>query len=196
MLVALGLWDASLAQAIAAEVTERHMAHCQEAERHGRSASEQQRRRHWCSTAQAARAKMNAIEKDALIALLLLRGGDVALRDYLVQPRLCGACMNVQESLVACRHNCGRQLCLKCRSEDDTCSNLGICNTPHPTAGRAAIKLLPKESELVSQWQMAEKHFDLHNQHVGRGHRQEDQTRNPSNQASSRRPNYRYSFQI
>ena len=111
-------WDPSIPQAMAAQVAERELASDQEAERHCRHASEQQQ--HWHSIARAERANMNSIEKEVLTALLLLPRGSEMLGRCLADPLLCGACLMLQEQLVACGHNCGRQLCQECRSEDNT----------------------------------------------------------------------------
>ena len=62
----------------------------------------------------------STIEKEALTALLLLPRGSGMLGRCLADPLLCGACLILQEQLVACGHNCSRQLCQECRSEDKT----------------------------------------------------------------------------
>lgn len=173
-MVALGHWDASLAQALAAEVAERHLAHDQDAEHHRQHASGQPQQ-HLCSIARAARSNIITIEKEALTELLLQSGGAETLGNYLVEPRLCGACLNLWDSLVPCRHNCGRQLCHSCRSEDNTCSNVSLCNQPHPSPSRAAIKLLPENSQIVSRWQIAVERASMCAQQVGQGSRRADQ---------------------
>ena len=180
--MALGCWDASLAQALAAQVAERHLSHDHEAERHGQPASEQQQQQLMCSITRAAHATMNTMEKKAFNTLLQQQpGGEETLCKYLAEPGLCGACLTLQEPpLVVCGRNCGRQLCPECRSEDNTCSNIRICNQPHPAAWRAAIKLLPRDSQIVAQWQAAAERAGLHTQHVRRLRRQADQTIEPS----------------
>ena len=115
VLVALGIWDVSLAQAMAAEIAERRVSHDQESEQRGRPASAQQ---HPHGITRAALAQMLAIEKAALTTLLLKPGGAEELRSYLASPGICGACLNLREPLVACRRDCGRQLCPQCRSVD------------------------------------------------------------------------------
>lgn len=174
VLVALGMWDLSLAQAMAAEIAERRMSHDQEAEQHCMNPSAQQ---HSQGITRAALAQLLAIEKEALATLLLQPGGAEELRSYLASPGICGACLNLREPLVACRQDCGRQLCPECLSVDNIGSNLRICAHPHPTAWRAAIKLLPGDCEIVARWQTAAKHADLR---VGSGRRRADQGTEPS----------------
>ena len=166
---------------MAAEVAERHLARDQEAERHCRHASEQQQQQqhHWRSMVQAERANMNSIEKEALTALLQLPGGGELLGQFLADPQLCGACLTLQDQLVGCGRNCGRHLCQACRSEDNTCSYMSICNQPHPDALRAAIRLLPSESQIVSQWLTAATSAECGTQCVRQGRGQVDQTRLP-----------------
>ena len=166
---------------MAAEVAERHLARAQEAERHCRHASEQQQQQHhWRSMVRAERANMNSIEKEALAALLQLPEGGEMLGQFLADPRLCGACLTLQDRLVVCGRSCGRQLCQACRSEDKTCSYISICNQPHPMELRAAIGLLPPESQIVSQWLTAATSAKCGTQCVRQGRGQVDQTRLPS----------------
>ncbi len=184
--MALGHWDVFLAQAMAEEVAERRkdhdqahdQTHDQEAERHGQRASEQQQQQ-FRGIARVAGAKMDAIEKEALTALLLQPGGDEQLRSYLAEPLLCGACLNLAGLLVECQRGCGRRLCPECRSEDGMCRDFCICDQPHPMPWRAAIKLLSSDSEMFARWQTAAKHADLHPQHVRRRSRRAHQNTGP-----------------
>ena len=166
--MAVGHWDHSLSQAIAAEVAKnKNWAYAPETEshdrpkRHGQPLSEQQRQqgmhglRIACST-------MDTLEKVALTRLLLQHGGEDALHSHLADPRVCGVCFGLQQQLVTCpRSGCRRRLCPECFTKEDKGTNHHICDQTHPDTWRAAIRLLDQKTQIVAQWQKAAKDVDL-----------------------------------
>jgi len=178
--VALGHWDLSLSQAIAAEITNAHWAGTPETERHDRTErhgqphSEQQQQ--GMPGLLGACSTMDTIEKVALTRLLLETGGEDALHSHLADPRLCGSCFGLQQNLMACPRGCLRKLCPACFRKEDAGTNRHTCDQTHPATWRAAIRVMKGNTEIVTQWQKASNDADMLTEQVYGGPRQAVQT--------------------
>lgn len=158
--MAVGCWDVSLAQALAAEISERHLTHSRWEQQHGMTWKKKEAA--GFEQARACRDVLDAIGRRAYQAVLRQYGGRARLTAYLAQPDLCSYCLNVKKSLAPCLRGCGRQLCTDCRTQSGICHNTGICRQRHPIVWRAGIKLLDEDNAIHKEWQAAAELADAH----------------------------------
>lgn len=168
-LVVTGTWDTCLAQALAAEVSERRLAHAQ---------WEQQNHKRWLDKeaeefqqARDARKVMDTFAKRIYDEVTSSVAGDWAVRSYLRKPMLCSWCLNVMDSVAPCLAHCGRQLCTLCRSPLGICVNSGTCRQAHPIRWKVGVKICNRDTELFQQWRTAADESDRLTDIVGWGHR-------------------------
>ena len=150
----VGVWNTSIAQALAAETSKLHSEHLRWEQAHpGKRWQDKQDAEF--KAAQQARAVMDDFGRKAYDKVLSYPDGWGKVMAYLNQKGLCGTCLNVTDSVNYCRNGCGRQLCGSCRSDLYICTNTGTCRQPHPVKWRVGIKLLDQDDELYKQWKVA-----------------------------------------
>ena len=169
VLVAVGHWNISLAQALAAEIRERKLACLRWEQRHGMK---------WTENNVAAFAKarnsrkvVDSIGWRAYLAVTNDADGQARLQAYLAQPSLCGYCLNVKDNLAPCWRKCGRNLCTLCRTKNGICHNQGVCSQHHPIVWRAGIKLLDKGHDIYKEWHAAAAIADAYTERMSWGRR-------------------------
>lgn len=169
ILVAVGCWDTSLAQALAAEVRERRLAHLLWEHQTGKQWRDKEAEEY--KLARAARTVMDDLAGQVYREVMSQPNGRWSVTAYLSQTNLCGCCMNVKESVAACRANCGRQLCALCRTALGICTNRGICRQQHSSRWRVGVKVVDKGCALYKQWEAAAADADRYTDLTGWGHR-------------------------
>ena len=169
ILTVLGIWDTSIAQALADETSKRRAECLLWEESHGKPWREKKAEEF--EQARKARVEMDSLAKQAYAIVDNEQGGKRRMMDYLAQPMLCSHCLNVRDSLAPCRNRCGRQLCGSCRTSLGICTNTGTCKQGSTVKWRVGIKLLNQDSELYKQWRIAAVHADWWTDHTGWGHR-------------------------
>ena len=183
-LVATGIWDSSLAQALAAEMNQRTLDNANFEQEHG-GKTKLRVLADACEIARESRKAFTQIGKLVHRKVLDYWDGNLRLSEYLRQPGLCRSCFNLREQLVACRQGCGRQLCEQCRTKAMICPNLGICRQPiQLQQWRAAIHVLDWHDPLHAQWQAAAWTADRDTKESGAGRRPATQTAARAHQTS------------
>ena len=183
-LVATGIWDISLAQALAAELNQRTLDNASFEQAHG-GKTKLSVLADACESARESREALKQIGKQVHHKVLSYKDGNRRLSEYLQQPGLCRFCFNVREQLGLCRNGCGRKLCEQCRTKAMTCPNSGICRQPiQGQEWRAAIHLLDFQDPLYAQWQDAAWTADGHTKESRAGRRPATQTAARAHQTS------------
>lgn len=173
-LVATGIWDSSLAQALEAEMNQRTLDNANFEQAHG-GKTKVRVLADACAIARDGREALKHIGKQVYDKVLSYKDGNRRLNEYLQQPGLCHLCFNLREELVLCRNDCGRYLCNMCRTKAQMCPNLGMCRQ-RTQRWRAAIHLLDWQDPLYAQWQAAAWTADRHTKESGAGRRPATQT--------------------
>lgn len=164
-----GSWDPCLAQALAAEVSERHLVHRQWEQQHGKLWRDKEAEEY--AQAREARKVMDNLAFQIYREVTSCAEGRKAVRLYLLQPMLCGCCLNVMDSLAPCLDRCGRKLCKLCRSPLGICTNRGICAQKRPSMWRVGVKVCDHNNPLFQLWRAAAREADLLTDICGWGHR-------------------------
>lgn len=152
--MALGIWDTSVAQALADEVSDRRLASIQYEQDHGMKLKDKDAVEHKLS--QQARFVADLIAKDIYTRVMSKPCGRAALAAHLANHALCSCCLNLQPQLACCLNKCGRRLCTNCITDLGICNNIGVCRQRlQLTAWRAGVKVINKDDELYKQWKQA-----------------------------------------
>ena len=167
--MAVGIWDISLAQALAEEMGERHWHHTQHKKVTGQTW--QAKKNEDFAKARSSRKIADEVLRRAYYTLRQQPGGMAKLKAYLDDPWLCGYCLNVRYNLKPCQRHCGRKLCPDCRTTESICPNQGNCNHSHWSDWRAAIKVIDMNDPLYAEWRAAADIADEHTKRTGRGRR-------------------------
>lgn len=163
--MALGRWDTSVAQALAAEVSERRLANIQYEQEHGMTRAEVDAGEH--ERSRQARELADHIAREIYGKLKRLPEGRAALDRHLANPALCSSCLNLKQPLVLCLNRCGRRLCTNCKTALGICTNIGVCRQKdHPTVWRAGVKVIDQNDELYKQWKKAADDADKYIKHT------------------------------